>query len=79
MINNFECKDYHGLKRKILNSLKNEAKTIPQISKETDIPMQQVTYILMTARKYGEISETEEISDDECFYYQIKAKESRDE
>ena len=79
MTNTFDCEDYHGLKRKILNSLMDKTKTIPQISEETGIPVQQVTYILMTARKYGEIEETEEISDDECFFYQIKVKESQDE
>jgi predicted Rossmann fold nucleotide-binding protein DprA/Smf involved in DNA uptake len=79
MTNSFECKDFHGLKRKILISLENEAKTIPQIAEETGIPVQKTTHILMTARRYGEITETEEISDDECFYYKIKVKETGNE
>jgi len=65
-------KDYNRIKKLILKSLEPEAKTIPQIAAETELPQEVVTFYLMTLRKYGSV-ETGEIDDmDEYFYYKLK-------
>ena len=65
-------KEYNKIKKLILKSLESEAKTIPQIAGETELPPDVVTFYLMTLRKYGSI-ETGEIDDmDEYFSYKLK-------
>lgn len=65
-------KEYNKIKKLILKSLESEAKTIPQIAGETELPTDVVTFYLMTLRKYGSI-ETGEIDDmDEYFSYKLK-------
>ena len=65
-------KEYNRIKKLILKSLESEAKTIPQIAGETELPPDVVTFYLMTLRKYGSI-ETGEIDDmDEYFSYKLK-------
>ena len=65
-------KEYNRIKKLILKSLEPEAKTIPQIAAETELPLDVVTFYLMTLRKYGSI-ETGEIDDmDEYFFYKLK-------
>ncbi len=67
-----KLKEYNQIKKLILKSLEPEAKTIPQIAAEIELPLDVVTYYLMTLRKYGKI-ETGEIDDmDEYFYYKLK-------
>ena len=67
-----KLKEYNQIKKLILKSLEPEAKTIPQIAAEIELPLDVVTYYLMTLRKYGSI-ETGEIDDmDEYFYYKLK-------
>ncbi len=65
-------KEYNKIKKLILKSLESEAKTIPQIATETELPLDVVTFYLMTLRRYGSI-ETGEIDDmDEYFSYKLK-------
>ena len=65
-------KEYNKIKKLILKSLESEAKTIPQIAGETNLPPDVVTFYLMTLRKYGSI-EAGEIDDmDEYFSYKLK-------
>ncbi|MCD4725550.1 MAG: hypothetical protein K8R63_11975 [Bacteroidales bacterium] len=65
-------KEYNKIKKLILKSLESEAKTIPQIAAETELPLDVVTFYLMTLRRYGSI-ETGEIDDmDEYFSYKLK-------
>ncbi len=67
-------KEFTGIRKLILKSLETEPKTIPQIAQESELPLDVVTYNLMTLRKYGEI-ETGEIDDmDEYYYYQSVKK-----
>ena len=67
-------KEYTRIRKLILKSLETEPKTIPQIARESELPLDVVTYNLMTLRKYGEI-ETGEIDDmDEYYYYQAVKK-----
>ena len=68
-------KEFNRIKKLILNTLKDGAKTIPQIAKETKLASDIITFNLMTCRKYGEI-ETGEVDDmDEFFTYKLKQKE----
>jgi predicted Rossmann fold nucleotide-binding protein DprA/Smf involved in DNA uptake len=73
-------KEFTRIRKLILKSLETEPKTIPQIAQESELPLDVVTYNLMTLRKYGEI-ETGEIDDsDEYFYYQaVKKKKDTEE
>ena len=67
-----KLKEYNQIKKLILKSLELEAKTIPQIAGETKLPLDVVTFYLMTLRKYGSV-ETGEIDDmDEYFSYKLK-------
>ncbi len=69
-------KEFTRIRKLILKSLETEPKTIPQIAQESELPLDVVTYNLMTLRKYGEI-ETGEIDDmDEYYYYQSVKKKS---
>ncbi len=67
-----ENKRYNRIKRAVLKSLENGKKTIPEISSETGIAPEIVTYNLMTSLKYGSVV-VEDIDDmDEYYYYQLK-------
>ncbi len=52
-------KEYNSVKKKILATMATEHKSIPEISKETEMPLDEVTYYLMTLQKFGfvEVSE----------------------
>ncbi|MCF8297742.1 MAG: hypothetical protein K9J13_09390 [Saprospiraceae bacterium] len=67
-------KEFIRIKKLIIDALKDEPKSIPQIAKETELQQDVVTYNLMTLLKYGEI-ETGEIDDmDEYFSYKLIQK-----
>jgi hypothetical protein len=64
-------KEFNRNKKAILGVLKEGPKSIPAISEKTRIPGDLVTYILMTLRKYHEVT-TDEIDDmDEYFFYKL--------
>lgn len=64
-------KQYRDLAKLIINALKETPKTIPQVAKETNIPIDIVTYHLMTLRKFGNV-EAGEIDDmDEYYFYNL--------
>ncbi|MFX1254114.1 MAG: MarR family transcriptional regulator [Promethearchaeota archaeon] len=46
------------IKRKIRKSLNEGDKTIPEISKEIEVPSEKVHWFITSMRKYGEIKET---------------------
>ena len=65
-------KQYVQIRKTILEALKDEGKTIPQIAKETNTPLDVTTYYLMSLIKFGEIA-VEGIDDmDEYFIYKLK-------
>ncbi len=65
-------KEFNKSKKIILNALKSESRTIPQIAEETKLPGSVVTYNLMTLMKFGVI-EVDRLDDmDEYFYYRVK-------
>ena len=62
-------KKYAQIRKTILESLKTEGKTIPQIAADTQLPLAETTYYLMTLQKFGEIA-VEGIDDmDEYYIY----------
>lgn len=64
-------KEFVRIKKLIIKSLKEGPKTIPQIAKESSVPAVEITYHLMTLRKYREII-TGELDDmDEYFSYEL--------
>ena len=65
-------KKYVKIRKSILEALKTEGKTIPQIAADTRLPLAETTYYLMTLQKFGEIA-VEGIDDmDEYFIYKLK-------
>lgn len=67
-------KAFNKLKKKILASLKEGDKTIPEIAGGIEDDIDAVTYNLMTLLKYGFIEAGEIDDDDEYFYYKLKNK-----
>lgn len=68
-------KAFNKLKKKILKVLETGEKTIPEIAKEMDDAIDEITYNLMTLLKYGFIEAGEIDDDDEYYYYKLKSKE----
>jgi hypothetical protein len=65
-------KKYVQTRKAILEALKDEGRTIPQIGALINLPLHEITYYLMTLQKFGEIS-VEGIDDsDEYYIYQLK-------
>jgi predicted transcriptional regulator len=65
-------KQYVQIRKTILEALKDEGKTIPQIAKETNTQLDVTTYYLMSLIKFGEIA-VEGIDDmDEYIIYKLK-------
>ena len=65
-------KAFNKIKRLILKSLETEEKTVPQIAKEVNLPLDVVTYHLMTLQKYGNIEAGEVDDMDEFYFYKLK-------
>jgi len=60
-------------KKMLLNALREEDKTIPQLAEELGLPAHEVMFQLMSLLKYGFV-ETGEMDDmDEYFYYKLKS------
>jgi predicted Rossmann fold nucleotide-binding protein DprA/Smf involved in DNA uptake len=69
-------KKWNTNKKAVLKSLESESKTIPQITEETGIASDVVTYCLMTLRKYGQI-EVDSLDDmDEYYLYKLKGNKN---
>lgn len=67
-----QLKYFTKTKKAILTVLKEGDKTIPELSKELNIPADEVMFQLMSLLKY-DVVETGEIDDmDEYFQYKIK-------
>jgi predicted transcriptional regulator len=67
-----ELKTFNRMKRSIRTALEEGPKTIPELASELDISPAEVTYYLMSLRKYGMVM-TGEVNDmDEYYYYQLK-------
>ena len=66
-------KEYNQIRKQIKETLKTGAKTIPEIAQSTGITAAEVTYHLMTMRKFGEVEAGEPDDMDEYYYYQLKS------
>ncbi len=65
-------KAFNKMKREILKALEEKPKTVPEIAKELNLSMDEITYHLMSLRKFGSI-QVDEIDDmDEFFTYKLK-------
>ena len=65
-------KEFRRIKKLILDALRPEPMTIPEIAEKTGLSSDAVTYHLMTLRKFGEV-ETDRADDmDEYYYYKLK-------
>ena len=67
-----KTKEFAKIKRTILKVLESGNKTIPQISKETNLSIDIVTQNLMTLIKYGNINPGEMDDMDEYYFYELK-------
>ena len=67
-----QLKYFTKTKKALLNALKEEQKTIPQLSEELNIPKEEVVFQLMSLLKYGWVEVGEMDDMDEYFYYKIK-------
>ena len=67
-----KVKEDNHKKNDILSALKGEAKTIPEIVAITGLPEAEVTWWLMTLRRYGSVVETGEIVDYSYYKYAQK-------
>ncbi len=71
-------KQYKEIRKKILSTLEEGPRTIPQIAEVLQMTEDTVTYHLMTCRKYGDI-EVIDIDDmDEYYIYGLSNKEETD-
>jgi predicted transcriptional regulator len=67
-----ELKQYNRMKRAIRHALEEGPLTIPELADKLSVGRDEVTYYLMSMRKYGFVS-TGELDDmDEYFSYHLK-------
>jgi len=65
-------KEFNAMKKKILATMQTEHKSVPQIAEELQLPLDVVTFHLMTLQKFGfvEVSELDDM--DEYYFYKLK-------
>lgn len=65
--------EFVRMKNKISDVLETGFKTIPELAEATNLPIHEVTYNIMSLRKFGYIIETGEVDDlDEYCFYKLK-------
>ncbi len=69
-----ETRKFMKIRKSIAKALSTGPKTIPQIAEIMNLPLSDVTYNVMTCRKYGYIEETGEVSDDDYYFYELKGR-----
>ena len=69
-----ERKKFNSIRKIILDTLKEGAKSIPQIYTETNISTAEITYYLMTLQKFGKIIVNSLDDMDEYYSYELKKK-----
>ena len=67
-----ELKKFNRMKRAIRQALEEGPLTIPELSEKLEVPRDEVTYYLMSLRKYGIVTAGEQDDMDEYFNYQLK-------
>ena len=64
-------KEFNGIKKKMLEALKEEDLTVKQMAEKINMPADQVVYYLMSLVKYGFVK-TGEVDDmDEYYTYKL--------
>jgi hypothetical protein len=67
-------KKYTRIRKALLEGLREEGKTIPQLAEALQMPLSEITYYLMTLQKFGDVT-VEGIDDmDEYYIYQLKKR-----
>ena len=59
------------MRDRVLATLSDGPKTVPEIAKVMDYPVSEVMYWVMAARKYGYIEEIKEPTEDDYFQYKL--------
>ncbi len=67
-----KIKSFNNIRKSILKSLESEQKTIPQIAAEINMPLEIVTYNLMTLIRYGYVVAGDIDDMDEYYFYNLK-------
>jgi len=65
-------KQFNRMKRAIRQALEDGPMTIPELSDKLEMDRAEITYHLMSLRKYGLVTAGEQDDMDEYFYYQLK-------
>jgi len=65
-------KSYNAIKKSIKKALEGKELSIPEIAEETGMKQEDVTYYLMTMRKFGEVEFVDDDDVDEYYSYRIK-------
>ncbi len=65
-------KKYTAIKKTIKKALEEEPLTIPEIAEKTGMQPEEVTWYLMTMRKFGEVDFVDDDDVDEYYSYRIK-------
>jgi predicted Rossmann fold nucleotide-binding protein DprA/Smf involved in DNA uptake len=68
-------KVFADIRKQLMNALGDGAKTIPELASLTGLPQHDVTYYLMSLRKFGDVTTGEVDDDDAYFYYELKKKD----
>jgi len=64
-------KEFVGIKKALIEALKNGEMTIPQLSEKLSMSKEDVTFYLMTLVKYGDVAVGEIDDNDEYFTYKL--------
>ena len=67
-----DLKKFNRMKKAIRQALEDGPLTIPALAERLDIDKSEVTYYLMSLRKYGFVIAGEQDDMDEYFFYQLK-------
>lgn len=67
-----ELKQFNRMKRAIRQALEDGPMTIPELAEKLGAGKAEVTYYLMSLRKYGLVTTGEQDDMDEYFYYHLK-------
>lgn len=69
---NEERKKYIKTRKMLMEALKNEGKTIVQLSELTGLALPETTYYLMTLQKFGDVMVEGVDDSDEYYIYKLK-------
>ena len=67
-----------SMREHVLATLKEGPKTVPEIAKELDCPVNEVMVWVMSARRYGYLEELKEPTDTGYYPYQLVEKKAQE-